>query len=129
MAEDATNVGPTPGYELIGAGVISDASDGNDGGPLPSGIAAAAFRQAMTDCVRSMRSVRFWLAAVSVLLVCWGAGVLIVIVTVTGGGYPPEVRGWGYILTRHSFLWRPRCWQSTRGWPAKARDPTGTRAG
>lgn len=98
------------GYELIGAGTAPDSlhgsgewQSGNDqdgGGPRPAaGRASRAFRAAVLDCLRAVLMVRFWRMSLAVLLASWGAGMLLVIVLVTGGGFQDDSYRWAYILT------------------------------
>lgn len=97
------------GYELIGAGTARDglhgagewqSGDDQDGGPrLAAGRASLAFRAAVLDCLRAVLTLRFWLMMVAVLLLSWGAGMLLVFVPVTGGDLQGDSHRWAYILT------------------------------
>ncbi|WP_426998070.1 hypothetical protein [Pseudarthrobacter sp. N5] len=99
MAEDKKDAAAPSSYELIGPGVIIDFPDGDDdGGPPPEGPVAVVLRLAVQDARVALGRARFWVISTIAILASWLVAVPVVLL-MSGGGYPPEVQGWGYLLT------------------------------
>jgi hypothetical protein len=103
---DEADPGGEPVYEAIRAGRLGDPTD--DDGDSPSlqgpGTGQLVLSLAVVSAVLSVRSGKFWWQVAATLLASLGAGLVLTIVSVTGGDFPPEARGWAYNLTAAALV-------------------------
>jgi peptidoglycan/LPS O-acetylase OafA/YrhL len=91
-------------YEAIGAARPSYPGTGEEADPPPGPVLVrVVVGQAFVSLVQSVRSGTFWWQVGAAFLASLCAGLLLTIAA-AGGGSPPEVRGWAYMLTAASLV-------------------------